>query len=280
MGTLVNNDLGTFTGQAIVKRVCGEILGLVPEPEEDKEEWFKRADGTIQLANEMVEGFELLRAAGLAIMQDTWEDLPLTKRAEYGYQFRVYAEKRCPTLAWSTIDNHIRAARTFVIEGAKPKTKIEVIMRNQDKTPVLKDGVVQTEYKEFDPLQVPISKLVLVRSAVDSGKIEDNPALWSKVVDDGYTWQEVRSELFSVASKEAKIDPEIRYELLGPVLIAKQHFEEVILIDDSGFRWEVYYDPSHKDHDLTKAALDRMFTSLSVKPDEEILSALLSRRLG
>jgi hypothetical protein len=278
LGTLIQ-DLGIFTGQAIVQRICHEVMNLVPDPEEDKGEWFKKADGTIQLSNEMVEGFELLRAAGLAIVQDTWDELPLPLRADFGYQFRVYAEKRCPTLQWSTIDNHIRAARTFILDGAKPAGKVEVILRNQDKTPMLKDGVVQTEYVEFDPLKVPISKLVLVRNAVESGKIDNNPALWSKVLDDFYTWQEVRSELFSPASKEAKIDPEIKFTLLGPVLIAEQHFQEVVLIDDEGIKWEVYYDKDHKDHELVKAALDRLFLLLNVKPDADILSAILSKRL-
>lgn len=280
MGTLtIDNDLGIFTGQAIIKRICDEVLDLMPDPEEDKEEWFKRADQTIQLSNEMVEGFELLRAASLAIVQDTWDSLPLYKRAEFGYQFRVYAEKRCPTLQWSTIDNHIRAARTFILNGIGPKTKVEVILRNSDKTPVMKDGIIQTEYREFDPLQVPIAKLVLVRSAVESGKIDDNPSLWSKVIDNDCTWQEVRSELFSPASKQAKIDPEIKFKLIGPVLIAEQHFDEVILIDDGGFKWEVYYDTTHKDHELTKVALDRLFANIGVVPDEEVLSALLSRRM-
>ncbi len=275
----MSDELGIFTGHAIIQRVCHEVLDLVPQENEDKAEWFHRADQTIQLSNEMVEGFELLRAAGLAIVEDTWDELPLPTRAEYGYQFRVYAEKRCPTLQWSTIDNHIRAARTFILDGFKPKGQIEVVIRNQDKTPLLKDGVVQTEFVDFDALKVPISKLVLVRGAVESGKIDDNPALWSKVMDDSYTWQEVRSELFSDASKKAKIDPDIKFELQASLLIASQNFQEVVLINDEGIQWEVYYDPSHKDHDLVKAALDKMFSLLNIKPDEEILSAILSKRL-
>jgi hypothetical protein len=276
--TLVRNTQGLYVAYAINEKISHEIVGLIPEIDEDYQEWFGQIDGVIQLTNKIKEGFEILRATALALVEDHWDDLPLDLRKEYNYQFRIYAEKCVPDLNWKTIDNHIRAARTFVLKDIKPSHLVPVIRRSPDKTPLLERGEVVTDYVEFDPLHTPISKLVLIRSAAESGKWEENPELIQKVVDSGYTLQDVRLELFSDRSKKAQITPEMKFELLGPVLVVNRAGDDAVLVDDSGFNWGAFYDKENRCHDLVYDALNRIFSAVGLIVDEDIIAAYMAKR--
>lgn len=247
MGTLD----GKIVGNAIVHKTLHEVSSYLSE--EDLLERFKKLDGAIVLSNELSEGFKLVRAAALCLMNDIWEELPFNLRKEYDLQFRLYAEKRCPEINWKTIQNHMRAAQTYLLTGVKPKEPI----------------VIEGQRVDFDPTKVPISKLVLARSAVENNKIDNNPVLWKMLVDERVPVYRLRTELFSEESKKANIDPVVRYDLVGPYLTARKNGEEAVL---GNFDWEEYYKGG-----LVREAVDRILRFCDVVPDEEFIMSHLRK---
>ena len=245
MGTLTvqSENLGQLTGEAIVHKALEEVKKY--QSQEDVDERFSLLNNAAQMSDALSEGFKLVRATALCMIEDIWDHLGFEVRKSYDYQFRLYAEKRCPDLTWTTIQNHMRAARTFVLGNIKP--------------PVVEGKII-----EFNPLETPISKLVLARSVAESGQINDNPKIWEILTDPASDVSELRKELFSETSKKAGIDPEIHYEVVGPYLIAKNNGDEVLLAE---FNWEPYYDKN----EIAVRAVDRLMKFLGVTLDEEII---------
>jgi hypothetical protein len=182
------------------------------------------------------------------MIEDVWDELPFSSRKQYDFQFRMYAEKRCPDLTWTTIQNHIRAARTFILKGVKPPTAVTL------------DGKVI----EFNPVETPISKLVLARSVAESGQIDANPRLWELIIDPQKDVAELRHELFSERSKEVGIEPEFKFDISGPFLVVKYNNEEAIV---GNFDWEAYYEGGG----IVKAAIDHVLKLLNITLDDEII---------
>lgn len=268
---------GNLLGLAVTHKLLQEVSDLHREENETFLEYFIRLNNVAELSNSMITGFELIRATSLAQIEDVWEQIPIEERKPYNYQFRIYAERVCRSLQYSTIQNHIRAARTFVLNGIGPKDKVEIIVRDENDKPVMEAGRPKTELVEFNPLNVGISKLVLVNSAAKKGQMDANPKLWSLVADSVIRVEDVRVELFSRDSKIAGIDMELRFELAAGFLIAHQNGEEYPIIDGEGFKWDEYYDTLHPHHDLVKISINRILSALNVKPDEEIIRGMLRR---
>lgn len=245
MGTLTvhSEELGHLAGNAIVQKALEEVKHY--QHESDLTARFSLLNGAAQMSDALSEGFKLVRATALVMIEDIWEELAFDIRKQYDFQFRLFAEKRCPDLTWKTIQNHMRAARTFVFGDIRP--------------PVI-DGRIL----EFNPLETPISKLVLARSVAESGQINENPKLWDILTNPDSDVAELRRELFSETSKKVGIDPEIHFEVVGPYLIAKNNGDEVILAQ---FDWELYY----SDHELAKRAIDRLLKFLNVTLDDELI---------
>jgi len=248
MGTLTaeTENLGTLAGSAIVHKALLEVehYGTI----ESIEDRFKCLDGATQLSGSLSEGFKLVRATALAMIEDVWEELPFAARKQYDFQFRLYAEKRCPDLTWTTIQNHVRAARTFVLRGVKPSAAV----------------TIEGETFEFNPIETPISKLVLARSVAESGKIDANPRLWELIVDPKTDVADLRHELFSDRSKEVGIEPEFKFDISGPFLVVKYNGEEAIV---GNFDWEAYYEG----HGIVKPAIDHLLKLLGITLDDEII---------
>lgn len=247
------SELASLTGQAIVNRFIEEVRAA--SKIEDKRERFLRLNDLTKLSGALSDGFKLSRAASLVLIAEIWDDIPLEERIPYNLQFRLYAEKVCPDLTWTTIQNHMRAAGTFLLQHIAPQVPI----------------TIEGKTVEFNPLEIPISKLVLARSAAESGKIDQNPKLWEIIVDPKQDVAALRRELFSEESKEVGIDPSLIFELVGPFLIAKQDGDETIVCQ---FDFEEYF----KNNPVARAAIDRVMRVLGVQPDETIILAVLQKQ--
>jgi len=262
-------ELATIITQRVID---GEVLPPLPEVITD--EWFLEVDQAIKLSSSLAEGFRLVFATQLARVQSVWDDLSLSIRKQYDLDFKNYATSRAPNYSWSTIDNWIRAARTYVIEAKLPFKTVEVPERDELGHPVYENGKVLTREEKVNPYRIPISKLVVARSLADKGQLDANPQVLEKLVDDYYSVEDLRAEIFSPRSKEVGIDLELRFKLVGPTLLAARNGDEVVLVDDDGFNWLSYYDEDREDHELVKLALDRLMRCLNIvtlKKDNEEL---------
>lgn len=240
MGALIN---GALIGQSVVERAISELL-RIPEDVPDPYERFMKLDNVNKAVYSIEEGFKLLRAASFCLTEDVWDELPLEIRRKYNYQFQIYAIMNAPDLGWSTIQNQMRAARTFLIKGIRPK-----------------------DDRPFDPIKIPISKLVLARSVAENGSIHEKPELWTMLTDSKVTFGDIRSTLFA----NPKLSPEISYALIGPTLVASQHGMDAVIIDDCGFNWECYYDDECPEYEIVKKSVDRILSLFNIKKDEDII---------
>lgn len=207
------------------------------------------------------EGLTVGMAYALHIIKKHWEELPLEFRKGYNYQFDVLVMRETP-IKPETFDNYERAIKTFIVEGKKPVGTVEIPKRNKFKEPVI-EGEVVRENVEFDPLKIPLSKLSIMRSAVEKDQMTDKR--WGMLVDPGITADQLRSELYT---RPQPTDPDLSmtWYLAGDVLVVSEMGEEAVIgrLDFT----------EYGRNELVTNGIKRILHCLGIKLDEEVISTI------
>jgi hypothetical protein len=208
------------------------------------------------------EGLGLGMLYTLYILKANWDELPLTFRREYEYQFNVLVVKETPVQP-NTLDNYFRAVETFVVKEVKPFGTVEVIKRDRYKNAIVEDGEVIREQVEFDPLKIPISKLTLMRSIVENNQM--SPDRWSMLMDSGVSVTEIRNEIYR-KEKPDDPDPSLQYKLYGDVIVAQEMGQEAVIGRLDFSEWV--------ENELVTNAIKHLMRCLGIKADEEVIQTI------
>lgn len=270
----MNDDLtvieqsGIALGQVVVQRMLDEVQRIARDDETDVRTWFGQVVDVLDFSEAVQTGFEHVRALLLAVVKRRWEDLPFEIRKEYALRFDLFALRVAPDLAWKTIENRIRVAETFFLDRTNLPERVAVPERLPDGKPRLGiDGKPVMQMIDFDPMTIDISKLTLARSVVESGQARENPTIFSMLADKYSTFSDLRSEMFSPASKKAGIAPEMRFALMGPILIVERNGQTYELGE---LNFDAYYHDVHPQHELARDSLDKLMRCLGVVLDEDV----------
>jgi len=166
-----------------------DIKGVVPEVE-DLHSWlvgmignlenatFEIVDETVWKSYQIREASTHLLCIALAHAKDRWDrgQVTLTEMGKYEHDFYVYVNTRTgKSYAATTIDNLIDVGRTFFIDVPEnvvfPK---DISLHNAGGTPT-------GEVIKYDPLQIPVSKLVHAKAALKRGVFNNNDTLWGQM---------------------------------------------------------------------------------------------------
>lgn len=260
---------GIEAGQIVVQRTVQEVLNLVEDTHMEPDQWFDKLNELLEFSTTISAGFEHVRSIILATIKRRWDNLPYDLRKKFSLRFDVFATVVAPDLSPNTIANRIRMAETFFLDRTFVPDKVTVVERLPDGKPMIDPhGNPVTKDVAFDPMNVDISKLTLARSAVASGKVEDNPKILEMLADPFYRYEDLRTEMFSPASKGAGIDPEMRWSFQGPVLVVERGGQTLELAE---FDFSAYYDEGDPLYDLARDAVSKVQRGVGVMLDEQII---------
>lgn len=269
--TTTPEDLTTAGPELVVKRLLLEIQRTeqaFPEaPEADPEgvvAWKDRMEKHVLFAKAAEQGFGTAGAVGLALMRKHWDDLPHEFREIYGNNFYGWAIARTGK-AIGTIDNHIRAAETFILKGAGPDKPLIIPVRDLHNRPVIEEGssLVKTKSVVFDPLSVDISKLVLARGRAENGSMSE--ADWQALADPGCSWEQFQMQLHGSSGGGGGGRVGMQFRLAGPILVAQ---EDDVTVELGELVWDRYYDDEDS---LEHRAINRLMLALGINLDEVII---------
>lgn len=220
-----DSAIGTFSAQATTKRLLHEISNLgnafldctTPSLTDS---WLGKVDNMFEFCTGIEDGAIKGRAAMLINMQAIWTDLPKEFRDKFQNNFWVYASLKSGGRDQGTIENWMRAMRIFFIQRVAPSNPIEVPKRDHVGA-VIKDsaGSPIKESVVWDPVHVPISKLVAIAGRANSDKM--TPELWSLAADQGATWNQLQIALSSSGAGGAG-GGDLEFYLSGPYLFARE----------------------------------------------------------
>lgn len=223
--TLRNHDLGE-DGAGILTHV---LMSQIQKKEEvfvpGSKAWEDDIVSSLRLCKGIEEGSRNAQLYILTLIKQHWTELSKDFLKSYNYSFDVLVMRETEILP-STFDSYSRTINTFFIEEKGPQTQIEVPVYDEYKNPVKKEGEVVTRFIDFDPTNIPISKLTLVRPLVEQGKM--TPTLWSMVADKEVSGEAIRKELYKPVegNEDTGSDTALRYTLEGNIIIAHEFGEE------------------------------------------------------
>jgi hypothetical protein len=224
------------------------------------QDWFKTMQNMVAYTGQVEEGFSTLRAYALTCIKHHWDDLPQATRQIFNNDFFKFAVKQTGKSP-VTIENHIRAIETFYFDTKKLPKSVNVPVRDNNQSVMVDPkGNPKTEFREFDALKVPISKLVLVRSRAEKETMTAD--LWSMVADPGCSWEQLQLAV----SKGGGGEGEIKFRVEGPFLVAVEGNTSTVLGELEC--WYAYYNDKSS---LAHRALAKIITALSIQMDEETI---------
>lgn len=264
MSLLAIADAGA---DATTRRLFHEITQLgenIPDELKEQQSWLRTMEDMLQFCLREEEGFVKGQIVLLHYLEQAWPTLPEETRKIYKNNFWNYAEIRT-NKDRGTLQNHLRAIRAFFIEGIAPKHSLQLPERDEQKRPVRsEDGGVALKVVPWNPVSVPLSKLVAITAKAKSGKMTDK--LWTMTQDNGVTWEELQLAMSSKSGSGSGSDPNMKFVLAGEFLLVTEGEEESQLGVISG--WDHYYnDPDC----LQTRALKRLIALLGILMDEEVL---------
>lgn len=171
------------------------------------------------------------RAALLLNMQAVWPDLPESFRKKFGNDFWRYAELKSGGRDQGTIENWLRAIRIFFVERVAPESPILIPKRDQDGVVIVDSaGEPYKEIVQWDPVNIPISKLVAIGARATADKM--TPELWSLATDPKATWTQLQTAL-SVSGGGSVGSGDFEFYLAGPYLFVREGKVEAFVADMS-----------------------------------------------
>lgn len=266
--SLQGKDVGEEGAKAITRVLMQQIEDSEKEFEPRSHEWEADAIKSLRLCIAVEEGSRTAQAYVLALIQKHWDDLSIEFRKAYDYQFDVLVMRETG-LQVSTMDNYIRAANTFFVEGKRPMGQIEVPVYNEYKEPVKKDGKVVMKQIDFDPSQISITKLNLARSLAEQDKM--TPTLWSMLADREVTPDTFKKAMYSGdggSSKSTNEDPSLKFRLHGNIIVAREFGEEAEV-------GEIFWDMG--DTELGRTAIRRLLIILQIPFEEDEIAKLIQQ---
>jgi len=258
----LSNNIASQEANVLTRNLLHEIQKVEEKFQPQDKKW---ADETLNVLRFCVgagNGLSLGTIYTLYIYKTHWDDLPIEFRREYNYQFNMLVVRETPVKP-ETLDNYFRTVKTYIVEGKKPFGTIEVPKRDQYRNLIVEDGEIITEQKEFDPLEIPITKLTLMRSAVENNEMTDKR--WSMLVDPDVRTSEIQAELYK-RDDPGDPDPSMQYKLMGDVIIAQELGKEVVIgrLDFS----------QYGDNELVTNAIKHLLRCLGVKPDMDVIQTI------
>lgn len=269
---LSKSSIAIEGADATVRRLVGEVMAMdsnfPSEPDMEPERcvaWVGEMREVLVFCDRAEEGFAYVKAVDLALVCKRWGSLPQDFRDKYNDEFYVYATRQTGK-ARGTIENHIRAAETWVFKGVRPSGKIEIPVRDDHRKIIIEDGRPKTYAVEFDPFRVPIGKLILLRSKAEAGAMTTKD--WAMLVDPGVSWDQLNNTLQGGEGGEGGGELKgIIYRFEGPHLVAIEYGQSAVIAE---FDWKEYFD---NPDGLERRAINRLCLILGINLDEKIIEA-------
>lgn len=233
----------------------------VDDPDTSRLKWLTEIQGVIILSGGLEEGMSTVKAVGLAVANRHWSDLPVSFRKQFREDFYSWAMAHTDK-ARSTIENHIRAVETFIFSASQPHGKVRIPQRDDHKRIVYKDKEPQMIEVDWDPLKVPLGKLVLIRAKAEAKVMTEK--LWSMAADPGCTWENLNAELATGGSGVGGAGGVI-YRFEGPLLTATENGQTVSLGE---MFWEEYY---NNPAGLVHRAMNRLMLIMNIPEEDKII---------
>ena len=253
----VKKSTATALAGSVITKLFAEIDKLARGTNNDRA-WVESLLEVIRFSQDIEVGFGHAKADVLALIKDSWDNLPLDVRKEYGFAFMNFA-RLFTGKERSTIDNYVNTARIWFIDKARPPGQIRIPQRDPEGR-ILKDGNnKQYHWVEFDPRMVEMSKLLLVNSRATKGEVTER--IWELLVDPFVSCEELRLFLASEISKD---EPDFYYISLGPGVFVRAN-GEVVCIAES-LNWDEY-----ETNALVKQGIDRLLKALDIRLDEDFI---------
>jgi hypothetical protein len=264
MSLLAIADAGA---DATTKRLFHEITQLgekIPDELAEQQTWLKTMEDMLRFCLREEEGFVKGQIVLLHYLEKAWPTLPEETRKAYKNNFWNYAEIRT-NKDRGTLQNHLRAIRAFFIEGIAPNHSLQLPERDAQKRPVrAEEGGIALKVVPWNPVSVPLSKLVAITAKAKSGKMTDK--LWTMAQDDGVTWEQLQLAMTTKGTPGSGSDPNMKFLLEGEFLLVTEGDDEAQLGVLHG--WDQYYDNPDCLH---TRALKRLIALLGILMDEEVL---------
>ena len=253
---------------ATTKRLFHEISQLgehFPGDVQEQEVWRTSMEDLLKFCIREEEGFVKGQLVVIHYLERSWPEFPEEYRKSFKNDFWSYAEIRTGKDR-GTLQNYLRAVRTFIVDAVGPKHTLKLPERDPKKQPIRnEDGSISTKDTPWNPVAVPISKLIAITARAKAGTMTDK--LWTMAQDDGVTWEQLQLELSSSnGGGSGGSDPTMKFILEGEILFVTEGSEERLIGTLQG--WGKYYgDPDS----LEARALKRILAVLNVTTDEEAL---------
>jgi len=251
-------QLTVDTAKAVLNRLFSEIYSLYNQEEPDHA-WYNKSVQVLEFSNEVEIGFLHAQAFVLAMIKERWDNLPLSIRMPFNLSWDEFAKKHTRGKAKSTYEGYVLTARIWLMEEFGKGKVVRITKRSEDGSPIIENGKVLFEDREFIPYQIDFSKLSILNSRARNNDMTDE--LWEMLVDDYYNCDNLRI----ISANGNDIDSTKQYlayfHLEGPWLCITQADKTIEIAE---INWESYdTDP------LVKYAIDMLMKNLRIVMDED-----------
>lgn len=264
--SLAGKDIGNEGADIIIRNLFQEIETAAERYTPQNEVWETDILSALRLCKGVERGSQSAQAFVLAIIQERWNDMSITFRKQYDFQFDVLVLRETGVQP-STMDNYTRAAKVFFVDGKKPLGQVEVTKYDQYNRPVKKDGEIQKELKAFDPSKVSITKLALAAPLAKQDKL--TPQMWNMLADNEITVDAFKKVIYTPPvgeESDTTTDPSLRFTLEGNRIIAHEFGESIEI-------GELYFDMG--DNELGRTAIRRLLMQLQIPHEEDVISRMI-----
>lgn len=244
--------------KVLIRRAVTELTHLEQNRFVDSD-WFEKARGILDYTRMVTVGFQHIRIKTLLMIYEHWDDVPLPDRMQFSNDFFQFAKLYTDGKDVSTIENYLGVARTWLKEGYGKGKQIEILERSPSGDPILEHGKPVTKMVEFDPLEVDLSKLLIIKRRANTDTM--TPELWEMLVDDYYRCEDLRLAHQGLSGNQLPPPDQIKYTIEGPYLCLQQ-FGEIKPIAE--LFWKEY-----ETDESVRDSIDTLLRCLNVKRDEE-----------
>lgn len=260
------SSLSLNTAETITRQMIHQASQLATkyancETDEDRLAWSAEADRMLDFMTGVEDSSLKGTAVTLYFVMAYWNSLPYAFRSRFRNSFWVYAKHKTGK-EQSTIDNHIRAVRTFLVDKVQPSGRqVKIPKRDENKQIVAGEDAWQNgEVREWNPASIPIAKMIAATSRANNGTMDEK--LWALMADPDCNW-----ETFQLAIQGkggGGDDGSMSFWMAGPYLFAREGKQEAFLADTS-----IPHDAVEGNaYSLRARALKRILVMLGVKMDE------------
>lgn len=262
--SLEGKDVGQEGADTITRLLLQQVGDIEIRFAPKDQDWEQDILSALRLSKRVEEGSKTVQAYILYYIKKHWDELSLDFRLKFNNQFDMLVYQEVGVLP-TTMDEYLKTIDTFFVKDIKPFGKVEVPMRDQFKC-VVKDeeGNVRTEFKEFDPASVSITKLNLARPLAEREQMDEKR--WAMLLDPVVTVSQLQAELYKPAPNgntpaSRSDDPSLVYFLEGNIIVAREYGEVVEI-------GELFYDVGAQS-DVARDAIFRLLKLLNIAFEQD-----------